>query len=434
MTVFKFTTDCFNSEQNLKKVAEIINQNSDQKPIIVVSDSNTSKKIFFEIADLVQIGTEKTYKAKIQQAQTYFLKINNALFYNNFEFETKTSIEINELFTELNSFIHSQNQNSHNSKSSHSYISNFGEKLFAKLLSNYLNFLGISTLIYYSENTINADLTNENYRIKLSESKKLFKKNGTTSKNKNEIKIFTSQLFSNTDGKILSFDQQNFDYSTCIIASIFNCPAIQIWTDKQNLFSTDSIVSGKNELHNQISYLEAAEFSQFGNFNFDHKVLKFALENKTKVSFKNIFHPDQTICQINFNDNLVPHTVKAVVLKKEVSLITTQDKKIFEYENYLVSSSANGITVVVSKDNLKTITKNIKDAKVENGYCITTVIGEGLKGSLKSTAKILECLSKQKIEPKIILQNSQQISLNLVIKELESNLALQKIYQTILTD
>lgn len=434
MIVFKFTSDCFNSDQNLIKVAEIIAQNLDQKPVIVVSDSEISRKLFHEIADLVQIGTEKTYKSKIKQAQSLFQKTNKGLFLNNFEFETKTSIDINELFSELDSYIHSNNKINSNQKSCHAYISNFGEKIFARILGNYLHFLEIKNHIYYSENFITADLIQDNIKLKLDSSKNQFKKTYPESKSNQAVKIFTSQLFNRSENEINSFNQQNFDYSTCIIASIFNVPEIQIWTDKQNIFSTDSIVSGKTEIDNQISYQEAAEFSLFGNFNFDHKVLKFALENKLKISFKNIFQPNNTICQIDFNDKLVPHSIKAVVIKKEVYLTTSTDKQILNYDNYLISNSTNGITVVTSQKNQKEIIKKIKDAKVENGYCIVSVIGEGLKGKLKYSAKILECLSKQKIEPKLILQNNQQISLNLVIKEIESNLALQKIYQTILSD
>ena len=205
---------------------------------------------------------------------------------------------------------------------SYDYISSFGERLSAPIVSGALKSLKVqSVFLMGGEAGIITDSKHRGARP-----------TEITERRVNErvvpllkvgiVPVITGFIAYNIHNIITTLGRGGSDYTASIIGSAVDADEIWIWTDVDGIMTADPKLVSNARTLTQISYVEAMEISYFGAKVIHPKTIEPAVTKGIPVRVKNTFNPSgagTTIVEtVSNNQNLV----KAVTAVSNVALIT----------------------------------------------------------------------------------------------------------------
>jgi aspartate kinase len=235
----------------------------------------------------------------------------NALFDNK---SNPVFAEVDNLFEELNKFLATNTSSDYNFI--YDQIVGFGELLSTKIVSAYLNNIGIEnqwidvreylkTDDSYRDAYVNWEVTSQNIsRL-------------------NPNKLYITQGFLGEDvlGNTTTLGREGSDYTAAIFAHCLNAKSLTIWKDVDGVLNADPRFFENAQLLHQISYSEAIEMAFYGASVIHPKTLK-PLENKNIPlyvrSFLNLELKGTTVGK---GSDLIPE-IPCFILKQDQILVS----------------------------------------------------------------------------------------------------------------
>jgi aspartate kinase len=420
MLAMKFGGTSMGSVESLQKVAAIIKSHLHENPVVIVSAISGTTDMLINIGNLAYKSNKKAFQTKLKQLHQNHLSIINQLFSQNQELQLKCIEELDQKINVLNDYLTGINLIKELSPHSYDFISSYGERLSACILSNYLNSINIkSSSIMADEFLVTTD-TPGNADPLMPESRKKGKPLIQKIVQSKKVPVITGFFGKSNKGHITTLGRGGSDYSASIIGTIINAKEIQIWTDVSGIYTADPRICSSAHPHKIISFKEASELARFGAKVIHPRTILPAIENKIPIFIKNTFNPKDLGTEITFNENAVKHTIKSIATKKGVTLITIETTKMLMTYGFLakvfnlfndfnipvdiVATSEISVSCSVETNSLDKLIRELKKlgtVTVEANLAILAIVGIGFKGNLKLNAKILETLAKNKIEAKI---------------------------------
>jgi aspartate kinase len=205
---------------------------------------------------------------------------------------------------------------------SYDYISSFGERLSAPMVSGALKSLKVqSVFLMGGEAGIITDSTHRGARPTEITERRVYERLDPLLK-VGIVPVITGFIAYNIHNIITTLGRGGSDYTASIIGSAVDADEIWIWTDVDGIMTADpKLVSNARTLP-QISYVEAMEISYFGAKVIHPKTIEPAVIKGIPVRVKNTFNPNgagTTIVDTVTNDQ---NLVKAVTAVSNVALIT----------------------------------------------------------------------------------------------------------------
>ena len=337
MKVFKFGGASVKDAESVKNVVRVLKHEGIENTLIVISAMGKMTNAFEKIVDSYYSKNDNLAE-QIEFARSFHLEIIENLF------EDKKQLilfDIEKLFGQLSGFLITNKSKDYNFI--YDQIVGFGELLSTKIISVYLNEIGISNKWIDVRDYIITDANYRNATVN-------WKETAANIKALNTNNLFLTQGFLGSTEKNITttLGREGSDYSAAIFAYCLNAKSVTIWKDVDGVLNADPRYFKEAKLLKQISYSEAIEMAFFGASVIHPKTIK-PLENKNIPLYVRSFY------------NL---DLKGTIVGKDLSLLPEIPCYILKKDQILISISALDFSFMV-ENNLSDIFKILHNYKLK---------------------------------------------------------------------
>jgi aspartate kinase len=204
---------------------------------------------------------------------------------------------------------------------SHDYISSFGERFSAPIVSGALKSLKVQSVSLMGGEA--GIITNSKHRdarpIELTNRR--VRERIVPLIEVGVVPVVMGFVAYDIHNIITTLGRGGSDYTASIVGAACNADEIWIWTDVDGIMTADPKLVKNSKTLSEISYLEAMEISFFGAKVIHPKTIEPAISGGIPVRVKNTFNPDGqgTLIVHQVTDN--KSTIKAVTAINNVSLV-----------------------------------------------------------------------------------------------------------------
>ena len=449
MIIMKFGGTSVGTPEAIKKTGNIIKGNKEAK-VIVVSALNGTTNALIRAAKFASEGND-AYRDIFNEIKKNHTDVCNALF-------GKTLPEVDELLNTLLNILKSVKVLAEVSPRALDTIQSFGERLSARIVSKYLQAIGVKSIPVDANNFI---VTTDNfgnatplYDVSLKKVQNLFSR---LSKN-DIIPVVTGFIGSTAKGTITTLGRGGSDFTATIIGNLLNAREVWIWTDVNGIMTANPKIVKDASSIEKISYNEIAELSYYGASVLHPRALLPAMEKEIPIRILNTFQPDFKGTLIT-KDTKKERNIKSITMIDRISLINVKGKgmagipgivaRIFKctYEtrsNVLMisqASSEQNVCFVVNEINTKSLLKALKkelktelsEKSVEDilhteDIALISIVGPSIADIPGTFGKIFSTVGNNGINVIAVAQGSSAYNLSFVVKRKKAEKAINAIH------
>ena len=337
------------------------------------------------------------------------------------------------------------------------YLISFGERLSIKLISFTINDIGKKSISLTGKEV--GIVTDSNF----GESKPLMdttrlrvSKTIDLQFSKKIIPVIGGFTGADQHGHVTTFGRGGSDYTATIIGSCIKADEIWLMSDIDGLMTADPKIVKNAKLLKEVSYIEAIEMALFGAKQIHPRTFEPLLTKKIPMKIRNSFNVKNEGTLVTDSHSIsTKNTVKCVSSIRHNGLIDIRGgsmvgtpgtaAKIFATLaksgiNVMMISqnpSESSITIVVKNTDLdkavnvlemELLGKIIKKLEVTTDVAIIALIGLGMRGTVGVASKVFGAIEKNKVNVAMITQGSSELNLAFVVKDSDSNVAVQALH------
>ncbi len=352
MKIYKFGGASVKDAEGIKNVVRVLNNEGFKNTLIVISAMGKMTNAFEKIINSYHQKTDDLQQ-NIKFVRDYHSAIMTGLFENK---SNSIFREVDILFEELNKFLKTNNSSDYNFI--YDQIVGFGEFLSTKIVSAYLNEIGIEnqwidvrkylkTDDSYRDAYVNWELTSKNI----------------SSLNPNKIYITQGFLGEDAQGNTTTLGREGSDYTAAIFAHCLNAKSLTIWKDVDGVLNADPRYFENAQLLHQISYSEAIEMAFYGASVIHPKTLK-PLENKIiPLYVRSFFNLEEKGTTVGKGIDLIPE-IPCFILKQDQILVSISALDF----SFMVESNLSDIFSILHDNKLKV--NLIQNSAISFSVCI----------------------------------------------------------------
>ncbi len=455
--VLKYGGTSISSAKDIQAVTNYINSLSKHNEIVIVCSA-----ISGTTDDLIEISQsiKKENKDKAEQLASKIINRHKQLAKQTIKKSTIRKKLLEKLdvdFRELVALIEGIVLLGEVTPRSMDYLISFGERLSIKLISFAINDMdkksisltgkevGIVTDSNFGESKPLMDTT----RLRVSKTIDL-------QFSKKTIPVIGGFTGADQHGHVTTFGRGGSDYTATIIGSCIKADEIWLMSDIDGLMTADPKIVKNAKLLKEVSYIEAIEMALFGAKQIHPRTFEPLLTKKIPMKIRNSFNVKNEGTLVTDSHSIsTKNTVKCVSSIRHNGLIDIRGgsmvgtpgtaAKIFATLaksgiNVMMISqnpSESSITIVVKNTDLdkavnvlemELLGKIIKKLEVTTDVAIIALIGLGMRGTVGVASKVFGAIEKNKVNVAMITQGSSELNLAFVVKDSDSNVAVQALH------
>lgn len=326
----------------------------------------------------------------------------------------------------------------------------FGERLSSWLMVEALQELGMNAKRFDSRELVRTDNQFGAAEVEWKTTQSQISKAILPALEKNMIPVVTGYIGSTKEGETTTLGRGGSDYSGAILGVCLNASEIQIWTDVDGMMTCDPRLIPHAKILPQISFQEAAELAYFGAKVLHPKTVQPAIEKNIPVKILNTMNPGALGTTILGTSVKSTHTIKAISLKKNISVINICSSRMFGPYGFLaqifttfakhkvpvdvVATTEVSVSITVEDgsfekkliEDLETFAK----VRVVPDQTIISVVGEGLKNDYHVEQKLFNTLAHAKIPTELISKGASQINLTFIVSAMDAEPCARALHKT----
>jgi aspartate kinase len=310
MKIYKFGGASVKDAESVKNVVRVLQHEGFENTLIVISAMGKMTNAFEEVIDSY-FYKKSNLNANIDVIRNFHFSIINDLFKEKSHLYI---LETEQIFAQLSGFFINNKANDYNYV--YDQVICFGELLSTKIVSAYLNEIGILNSWIDVREYIKTDDTYRDAYVNWETTQQNIAKLNTK-------KLYITQGFigSTQQGKTTSLGREGSDYTAAIFAYALNAKSLTIWKDVDGVLNADPRYFENAQLLQQISYGEAIEMAFYGASVIHPKTLK-PLENKGIPLFvRSFFNLNLKGTIVGKGHHLLPE-VSCFILKQQQILVS----------------------------------------------------------------------------------------------------------------
>jgi len=440
MIVMKFGGSSVANAERIRHVAGIISKFYDRRPIVVLSAMGDTTDDLLDAAEAALKG-EITIDAVEKLHKTTAADLGIPVS------------DVDPLLGELRTLLTGISMLREVTPRSRDYLVSFGERLSVRIMSAYLNTLGIRAEFrdawdvgFISDsNYMNADLlpeTWENVRKILAPWASGKKGDGLA------MPIVTGFLAKDKNGFITTLGRGGSDLTATFIGAALRAEEVQTWKDVDGILTTDPRIVKEARTVPVATYDEVAELAYFGAQVLHPRSMQPCLQTGTPVRVKNSYNIEAPGSIIVTSHDKPTDPVRAITTKKSVTLIDIVSTRMLGQYGFLAkvfeSFAAHSISVdvVATSEVSVSLTVDSKKAdlaalrhdleKVANidirkDKAIVTIICD-VRRSSEILAATFDVLAREKINVQMISQGASKVNISMICDSSEAERVVQLLH------
>ncbi|MBI5975229.1 aspartate kinase [Staphylococcus canis] len=450
MKVSKFGGSSVATASQIKKVLDIVNEDSERR-IIVVSAPGKRHDQDTKTTDLLIRLYEKVinnldYTHKKGEILERFEEIVNEL-----HIDTQIITEIDETLEHLINTLKNQPERLLDA------LKSSGENFNAQIIAAYNNSIGIKTL-YLSPKEAGIIVSNEpgNAQILESSYDKIYELT------RYDEKIIIPGFFGySEEGHIVTFPRGGSDITGAIVARGVKAQLYENFTDVSGIYRANPKIINRPEIISEITYREMRELSYagFGVFHDEalqplyHYRIPVVIKNTNRPSDPGTFivydrqiDPQKVMTGISCDEGFTSINIKKYLMNREVGF-TVKILNILAEHNISfdhMPSGIDNISIIMRSAQIKGKEQKVLEAirreceidelNIEHDLAILMVVGEGMSAAIGTANKVTSALAEANINLKMINQGSSEISMMFGISNADAQKAVKACYQNFYND
>ncbi len=455
--VLKYGGTSISSAKDIQAVTNYINSLSKHNEIVIVCSA-----ISGTTDDLIEISQsiKKENKDKAEQLASKIINRHKQLAKQTIKKSTIRKKLLEKLdvdFRELVALIEGIVLLGEVTPRSMDYLISFGERLSIKLISFAINDIGKKSISLTGKEV--GIVTDSNF----GESKPLMdttrlrvSKTIDLQFSKKIIPVIGGFTGADQHGHVTTFGRGGSDYTATIIGSCIKADEIWLMSDIDGLMTADPKIVKNAKLLKEVSYIEAIEMALFGAKQIHPRTFEPLLTKKIPMKIRNSFNVKNEGTLVTDSHSIsTKNTVKCVSSIRHNGLIdirggsmvgtpgtaakifTTLAKAGINVMMISQNPSESSITIVVKNTDLdkavnvlemELLGKIIKKLEVTTDVAIIALIGLGMRGTVGVASKVFGAIEKNKVNVAMITQGSSELNLAFVVKDSDSNVAVQALH------
>ena len=317
MKVFKFGGFAVSTSANIKNLVEIINMNSDDQLLIIVSAMGKTTDALEKLCAAYINNKDEAFLI-LKEIKEFHEQIILELFELN---DHPVFDEVANTFIEIEWILEDEPHPDYNFN--YDQIVSIGELVSSKIISAYLTKCNINnkwidarsyihTDNTYREGIINWDKTKASiYQLKQGYKDQTIISQGFIGG--------TSENFTTTLGR------EGSDYSAAVFAACIHADSLTVWKDVPGIMNADPALFSSAQKYDELPYSEALELAYYGANIIHPKTIKPLQNEGIALLVKPFLNPEEKGTRI---DQYAKHNtdIQAIVLKKNQLLLSISTK------------------------------------------------------------------------------------------------------------
>lgn len=444
MKVLKFGGTSVGSIENLQKVKEIIQRQSDDVVVIVSAFGGVTDQILTMANTAAETRTFDVNE--MMEITTHHMTTINAIIEKPEQENVRQKVQ--KCLDELENLVKGVSLLGELTNKTLDRIGGMGEMLSSAIIASFLEarWVDSSALISTNSNFIKAEVDFEETNTRI---RNAF--DGFTG-----VAVAPGFVAKSKKDEYTTLGRGGSDYSAAIYAAALDAESFEIWTDVNGFMTADPRVIGKAYTIDYLTYAEAMELSHFGAKVIYPPTILPVYRKRIPIRIKNTIDPEAQGTLIGY-DKLAGNEriIKGISSISGITLLTLQGAgmvgvtgiamRMFtalakEKINVILisqASSENSISVAVQQtDALKAQVAiesefaheigigYINGVLPENDLSIVAIVGENMKESAGIAGKLFNTLGKNGVNIRAIAQGASELNISWVVRteDLRKNL------------
>ena len=343
MKVFKFGGASVKDAEAIKNVAKILNSYKGEKLIVVVSAMDKTTNALERLMN-AYFNKEKNVRDIFNEVKTFHHNILKDLFPNE---KHPVYDEVNNTFVEIDWVIEEEPKRSYNFL--YDQIVSIGEFVSSKILSAYLNEVGITNKWLDARDLIQTDNTYREAIVNWESSTENINKIIPSVFNAPENEVLVTQGFigGTSENYTTTLGREGSDYTAAILAYCADAEEVVIWKDVPGVLNADPKWFEKTIKLDQLSYFDAIELSYYGATVIHPKTIK-PLQNKNiPLKVRSFLSPAEQGTVIDKSESEL--STPCFIFKVDQLLITISPKDF----SFIVEENLSDIFGIFAKHKVK---------------------------------------------------------------------------------
>ncbi|MDR1860085.1 MAG: bifunctional aspartate kinase/homoserine dehydrogenase I [Bacteroidales bacterium] len=450
MKVLKFGGTSVGNAENIRRVRQIVENQTDSIVVVVSALGGITDKIQ-NAAKMAVLGTEY-FNTEITSIRERHQETVEALFMGEKREDVKEHVA--GLLDEMERIIRGVSMIGELTPKTLDKLLGFGERISSYIIAEFIpaaqwtdSAALIRTDSTYGRAQVNFSVTNRLITSELAGKKGIYLAPGFVS--------------SNSDGDYTTLGRGGSDYTASIYAAALNASVLEIWTDVDGFMTADPRVISKAYVISSLSYAEAMELCHFGAKVVYPPTILPVYKKGIPLLIKNTMNPDapgSLITESRLNGKDLP--IKGISSISNMSLVTVQglgmvgvagiSVRLFRAladENINVilisqASSENSISIGIDSAGAKAAEKaihtefereifrgQINKVEIENDLAVVAIVGENMKKSSGIAGKLFHTIGKNGINIIAIAQGASELNISWVVKHSDLRKTLNVVHE-----
>jgi aspartate kinase len=341
MQVFKFGGASVKDADSVKNVAEVLKQFPQRKLCVVISAMGKTTNA---LEKLVNAFFHKTENAEpiLEEIKQFHLDICAHLFPDK---NHKIYTDIENTFVELYWAIEDEPTHSYNFE--YDQIVSMGEVVSTKIVSAYLNEIGIKNQWIDIRGVIQTDNTYREGKVDYELTENLVKKDLEPQFKAVDITITQGFIGGTSENFTTTLGREGSDYTASILAYCLNAKNVTIWKDVPGVLNADPKWFKNTKKIEELSYQDAIELTYYGATVIHPKTIKPLQNKQIPLHVKSFLNPKESGTIIQESDKRLQ--IPSYIFKVHQILISIQPKDF----SFIAEENLSDIFEMVSKHNVK---------------------------------------------------------------------------------
>lgn len=327
MQVFKFGGASVKDAEGIRNLAEILKIYHSEKLLVVVSAMGKTTNALEKLAESY-FKQQDDIQEIFEEIKKYHFEILNQLFENP---QHPVFDDISNSFVEIDWIIEDEPVDGFDFI--YDQMVSMGEIVSTRIISHYLNFIGIKNSWLDARSYIQTNNTYREAKIDWEKTETLIQKQ-LPSILENQIGVTQGFIGNTSENFTTTLGREGSDFTAAIFASCLNATAVTVWKDVPGILNADPKLFSDCIKFDELSYAEAIEMTYYGATVIHPKTIK-PLQNKLiPLYVKPFMAPDQSGTIIK--EALVEISTPIIIVKKNQVLVTLSTRDLsFITENHL---------------------------------------------------------------------------------------------------
>ncbi|HEY2845945.1 MAG TPA: lysine-sensitive aspartokinase 3 [Bryobacteraceae bacterium] len=433
----KFGGTSVESAEAIRRVAGIVRNHVERKPVVVVSAMGKTTNKLLAIAATAVKGEMAEALGLLEDLRDFHLREAAGLALE----ET-----LGAHFLDLDALVRGLAVMRELTPRATDAISAYGERVSSLIVAAQFRRCGIETAHVDSRSVIVTDRRHTQAAPLFEETNRRLKETVVPILDRLVV-VMGGFIAATEDGVTSTLGRGGSDYTASIVGAGIDADEIQIWTDVDGMLTADPTIYPGGHRVKVCSFTEAAELAYFGAKVLHPATVLPAIEKNIPVRILNSRRPDSGGTLIVSDPPPSTSPIRSIACKRNITLVNIVStrmlmahgflRRIFEvfdrYETPVDMLATSEVSVSLTIDSIRSMAaiqaelEAFADVSIEEDQAIVCLVGENIRRCDNVSARAFTALDG--IRPRMVSQGASQLNLSMVVAAADLGRAVESLHR-----